>query len=200
MMCRCRLAVRPDDVNRWVSFLWLPELGEQRAHPVEAELRAATARASPASRRRHVLRLAEGGELAAVALELVALGGRRRLAGAFATKRSLASIPSPRATSLRSRSISAARLPSARARRVAPPRRRSAARRRSSSSTWTPLRRKMCAASGRASSAPAAAAKRLRLRPPRRSSRASTRRELRPDLLRHVRHHGVEQREEPLSA
>ena len=119
--------------------------------------------------------------------------------GAFATKRSFASIASARATSLRRRSISASRLPSTFARLG----RTTAAKiRRSSSepsSTWTPLRRKICAASCTRSSAPASSANRASGSGHGETiSRASRSGQLRPDLLGDVRHHRVQEREQAL--
>ena len=108
-------------------------------------------------------------------------------------------MPSERATSLRSRSISASRLSSTRARSG---RTTAAKMRRSSSepsSTWTPLRRKICAASCTRSSALASAANRVVGLGPRRHDQPRLAiRELRPDLLRHVRHHRVQEREQTL--
>ena len=66
---RRRLAVRADDVDRRVGALRVAELGEQRAHPVEPELRPGPG----AEQRRDPVSPADGIELAPVALELLAL-------------------------------------------------------------------------------------------------------------------------------
>ena len=103
---RRRLAVRADDVDRRVGALRVAERGEQRAHPVEAELlRPRRERlATPGS-------VAEGIELAAVALELLALGLDDL--GAARSRRSARSRASSRRARSRSRrrSRSASTLP-----------------------------------------------------------------------------------------
>ena len=119
---RGRLAVRPDDVDRRVRVLRVAERGEQRAHALEPEAVArpgaqssrATRPRSPRHRRATLAsprepprRRARGGSARASRAPRSTTS-----AGAFATNRSFASIASARATSFRSRSISASRLSS----------------------------------------------------------------------------------------
>ena len=137
--------------------------------------------------------VAEGGELAAVALELLALRSTTS-AGAFWTKRSLASIFSARAISCRSRARSASASAAARCgARVGlhdglEDPRLVALERRHDAGAAEHLRRLLHAAER--------AGLRLvtGLGPRRDDQQRAARGEVRPDLLGHVRHHGVQQR------
>ena len=178
-----------------IRALRVAERGEQRAHPPEPELlgprRQALEPAEVASRRR-APRARAGSARASRARP------RRRLGGAFATNRSFASIPSARAISFCSRARSAVDVAVRLARRSGLTTASKIRFSSPSSATRTPLRRNVAAASCTRSSAAAAAgiaAIRARATAPT-ISRAVV--ELRPDLLGHVRHHRVEQREQPL--
>ena len=101
------LAVRADDVDRAERLVRRPERRHELAHPVQAEAHAEELeRQQPALGVRGVQPVAgvlaaaratapldERRQLRAQPLELVALGRRRPLGGAFATKPSLASLP-----------------------------------------------------------------------------------------------------------
>ncbi len=116
---RRRLAVRPDDVHRAGSAACgSPSVCEQRAHPPEPEAPRARARALSSQPTFVIMFSQEAGrtmcpEGRARAGTARASRARRSTtsAGAFATKRSFASIPSARAISLRSRARSASTSP-----------------------------------------------------------------------------------------
>ena len=193
--CRRRLAVRADDVDRAEPELGVSEARQELPHPPQPELLGPRAqRLEPdemgVSRRAH--RARAGTARASRARPRPPRPGRSRRSARST------SIPSERATSFRSRATSSSRLPftgslsgwtTMSKTRFASP----------SSSTTTPLRRAMAAASRTRSSASRSAAKRssgsghgVTI------SRLSRAGKLGPDLLGHVRHHRVQQREQPL--
>ena len=196
---RRRLAVRADDVDRRDTRLRIAELGEQRPHPLEPEaVRAATGSGSRAS----------DAELTAVSRRARrARAGSARASRARPRRRRPARSPRSarsRACPRRARSpCAAARARPRGCRRRVPLRaddrredRRSSS---ASSSTRTPLRRKSCAASCTRSSASTSPAKRASASGHGETiSRDVARRQVRPDLLGDVRHHRMEEREQPL--
>ena len=189
---RRRLAVRADDVDRREASA----AGRRARRAARASGRArtppATARAPRPSQSPRCI------ELAAVALELLALGLRRPRRGAFATKRSFASIPSARAISVAQPlalgldvAVRPARAPgftTASKIRFSSP----------SSGTSTPLRRKIAAASCTRVERARVGRRRRRSGHGATISRVSRAGQVRPDLLGHVRHRRVEQLQQPL--
>ena len=101
---RRRLAVRPDDVHGGQAALRLAERGEQRAHPLEPEAvaRPGRERLEPGDVASRGLRAEERRARAGTARASRAPPSTTS-AGAFATNRSFASIPSARAISFASR-------------------------------------------------------------------------------------------------